>query len=63
MNFVYGDRNEWRRIYELNKNNFVQSSNPHLIVPGQILEIPSLRGEERQGTYNPERRYVPFTEN
>lgn len=63
MNFVYGDRNEWRRIYELNKNNFVQSSNPHLIVPGQILEIPSLRGEERQGTYNPEKRYVPFTEN
>ena len=63
MDFVYGDRNEWRRIYELNRDNFVQSSNPHLIVPGQILEIPSLRGEVRQGTYNPEKRYVPFSEN
>ncbi len=62
MYFVYGDRNEWRRIYELNKDTFVQSENPHLILPGQILEIPPFKGEERDGTYNPEKRYVPFGE-
>ena len=62
MYFVYGDRNEWRRIYDLNKDNFVQSGNPHLILPEQILEIPSFKGEERRGTYNPNKRYVPFDE-
>ncbi len=62
MDFVYGDRNEWRRIYDLNKGNFVQTENPHLILPEQILEIPSFKGEERRGTYNPNKRYVPFDE-
>ncbi len=62
MYFVYGNRNEWRRIYELNKETFVQTANPHLILPGQILEIPPLMGEERDGTYNPEKKYVPLNE-
>jgi hypothetical protein len=30
-----------------------QRNNPHLINPGQVFEIPSLRGEVREGTYDP----------
>lgn len=34
----YGDANQWRRIYEANRD---QISNPDLIHPGQKLKIPS----------------------
>jgi nucleoid-associated protein YgaU len=33
----YGDANQWRRIYEANRD---QISNPDLIKPGQNLKIP-----------------------
>lgn len=33
----YGDANEWRRIYEANKDTI---KNPDLIYPGQELTIP-----------------------
>ena len=33
----YGDMNEWRRIYEANRD---QIKNPDLIYPGQKLRIP-----------------------
>ena len=34
----YGDTDEWRRIYEANKD---QISNPDLIHPGQTIRIPA----------------------
>ena len=34
----YGDANQWRRIFEANRD---QISNPDLIHPGQKLKIPS----------------------
>ena len=34
---VYGDANQWRRIYEANRD---QIKNPDLIHPGQQLKIP-----------------------
>jgi nucleoid-associated protein YgaU len=33
----YGDANQWRRIYDANRD---QLSNPDLIHPGQNLKIP-----------------------
>ena len=33
----YGDANQWRRIWEANRD---QSKNPDLIHPGQVLKIP-----------------------
>lgn len=33
----YGDANQWRRIYDANRD---QISNPDLIHPGQSLKIP-----------------------
>lgn len=34
---VYGDANQWKRIFEANRD---QISNPDLIHPGQVLRIP-----------------------
>ena len=33
----YGDANQWKRIWEANKD---QIKNPDLIHPGQVLKIP-----------------------
>jgi nucleoid-associated protein YgaU len=35
---VYGDANQWKRIFEANRD---QISNPDLIHPGQVLRIPN----------------------
>ena len=35
---VYGDANQWRRIFEANQD---QIENPDLIHPGQVLRIPN----------------------
>ena len=35
---VYGDANQWRRIFEANRD---QIHNPDLIKPGQRLKIPA----------------------
>jgi nucleoid-associated protein YgaU len=37
---VYGDANQWRRIFEANRD---QIENPDLIRPGQKLKIPAAR--------------------
>lgn len=58
--FVYQDRNQWQIIYERNKEVFKEPDNPHLIYPGQVFEIPSLKGERRDDTYNPEKEYPKF---
>ena len=34
----YGDAQQWRKIYDANRD---QISNPDLIHPGQVLKIPS----------------------
>ncbi|MDR1931288.1 MAG: hypothetical protein LBQ57_00555 [Spirochaetales bacterium] len=49
FDFVYGDSTKWRFIYDENKSSFPQPENPELIVPGQVLKIPSLSGEARSG--------------
>jgi nucleoid-associated protein YgaU len=50
FDFVYGDSLQWRRLYEANKETFPEPNNPDLIIPGQVLKIPPLRGETRNGT-------------
>jgi len=49
LDYVYGDRNQWMRIYEANKNKLHDPKNPHLIHPGQVFTIPALAGEARSG--------------
>ncbi len=52
--FVYGDAYKWRVLYEANRDKIVNPDNPHLIHPGQVFEIPSIDGEEREGTWSPD---------
>ncbi|MDR0720260.1 MAG: LysM peptidoglycan-binding domain-containing protein [Treponema sp.] len=50
FDFVYGDSRQWQRLYEANKDTFPDPRNPDLIRPGQVLKIPSIRGEARSGS-------------
>lgn len=58
--FVYNNPIKWTVIYEANKKTFKDPSNPNLIFPGQVLQIPPLRGEVRMGTYDPTKEYPVF---
>jgi nucleoid-associated protein YgaU len=55
--WVYNDPTQWRRLFNANKAKMPQSDNPDLIHPDMILDIPSIRGEERQGMWDPGRDY------
>jgi nucleoid-associated protein YgaU len=37
---VYGDANQWKRIFEANRDTV---KNPDLIHPGQVLKIPEAK--------------------
>jgi len=50
-NFIYNDPLKWREIYDANKEALPETENPHLILPGMVLEIPSTTGEIRSGTW------------
>jgi hypothetical protein len=50
--WVYGDSRQWRRLYEANRAKLPEPGNPDLIHPGMVLDIPSIRGEARQGLWN-----------
>jgi nucleoid-associated protein YgaU len=50
--WVYNDPNRWRTLYEANKSKLPDPNNPDIIEPGTVLDIPSIRGETRQGMYN-----------
>lgn len=49
--FIYENYKDWRTLYEKNKDKIVNSENPNLIHPGQLFEIPSIRGEQRDGIW------------
>ena len=34
--------------------------NPNLILPGMKMNVPSLTGEYRKGTYDPKKEYEPY---
>jgi nucleoid-associated protein YgaU len=55
--FIYNNPLKWTVIYEANKKTFRDPSNPNLIFPGQLLQIPSIAGEARSGTYDPKASY------
>ena len=46
---IYGDPWKWRVIYNANKHKLPKPSNPHLVEPGTLLDIPSIKGEYRAG--------------
>ncbi|MCL2092662.1 MAG: LysM peptidoglycan-binding domain-containing protein [Treponema sp.] len=60
QSWAYNDPWQWRRLYEANRDRMPEPDNPDLIHPGMILNIPSIRGETRSGTWNAEGTYVPL---
>ena len=56
--FIYNNPIKWTVIYEANKKNFKDPTNPNLIYPGQVLQIPAIAGETRTGTYDPNKSYT-----
>lgn len=52
--FIYGNGNLWKKIYEANKATI---KDPNVIRTGQKLIIPILKGERREGTYNANQTY------
>jgi len=55
--WVYNNPWEWRRLYNANRAKLPQPNNPDLILPGMIIDIPSIRGETRQGMWEEGRTY------
>ena len=55
--WVYNDPYQWRRLYDANKSKMPQPNNPDLIEPGMVLDIPSIRGETRQGMWDANKTY------
>jgi hypothetical protein len=58
--FIYNNPLKWPVIYQANKKTFRDPGNPNLIFPGQKLKIPSINGEQRDGTYDPTKQYKAF---
>jgi nucleoid-associated protein YgaU len=52
--FVYGNPLKWPILYQANKDKLQDPNNPNLIQPGMVFTIPSINGEKRQGTYQPD---------
>ena len=55
--WVYNDEEEWRRLWEANRDSIPDPNNPDLIHPGMVLTIPSIRGEVREGTWDSQALY------
>ena len=60
--YIYNNPWLWENLYEVNKDKFPRKNDPNLIVPGMTLEIPSIAGELRSGTYDPNEEYATFGE-
>ena len=58
--WAYGDPNQWRLLYNANRTKLPQLDNPDLIHPGMVLDIPSIRGETREGMWAEGRNYAPL---
>ncbi|MCL2722234.1 MAG: LysM peptidoglycan-binding domain-containing protein [Treponema sp.] len=57
--FVYNDPWRWRDLYEANRDKLPNPNNPDLIQPGTVINIPSIRGEHREGMWDPNNTYRP----
>lgn len=61
--YVYNNPLLWENLYQKNKSKMPKPNDPNLILPGMKMEIPSITGEYREGTYNPSKDYEPYSAN
>jgi nucleoid-associated protein YgaU len=59
--FVYGDRARWPLIYRANKATLKHPENADIILPGEVLVIPSITGETRAGAWEEGKEYPNYT--
>jgi len=57
--WVYGNPRQWRVLYNANKAKFPDPNNPNWIEPDMVLDIPSIKGEFRQGAWDGSKTYPP----
>jgi hypothetical protein len=55
--WAYGDPFKWQLIYNANKDKMPKAGDPDLIEPGMVLDIPSIKGEPRQGMWDSSKTY------
>jgi hypothetical protein len=58
--FIYDDRDRWVDLYLANKDTLKHPEDEDLILPGEVLAVPSIAGERRAGEYDPSKRYPAF---
>ena len=58
--WVFNDPRQWRLLYDANRSRMPESDNPDLIHPGFVLNIPSFKGETRQGMWDTAKSYPPL---
>ena len=58
--WVYGNPHQWRVLYNANKAKLPDPNNPNVLEPGTVLDIPSLKGEARQGAWDKDKTYKPL---
>jgi len=54
---IYGNPLLWPELFSANRHRMPNPNNPHLILPGMVLEIPSIEGETREGVWQAGREY------
>lgn len=58
--YVYNNPLLWENLYQANKDKMPRPNDPNLILPGMKMEIPSIAGELRDGTYDSKKDYDTF---
>jgi nucleoid-associated protein YgaU len=58
--WVYGNPRQWRVLYNANKSKLPNPNNPNILEPGTVLDIPSIKGELREGEWDSARSYEPL---
>jgi hypothetical protein len=58
--FIYGDRSKWVVLYRANKKTLKHPENADIILPYELLIIPSISGETRVGEYDASKEYSAF---
>jgi nucleoid-associated protein YgaU len=58
--WAYGNPYLWTALYNANKSKLPDPDNPNVIEPGTVLDIPSIKGEVRQGEWESGKVYEPL---
>ena len=61
LDWVYGNPRQWRTLYNANKSKLPNPNDPNVLEPGTILDIPSIKGELRQGAWESGKAYKPMS--